>query len=173
MTLRLLPTIIIILSLIVLFAGCSTSVKESRISYQMGERAVVGPLTYVVASTHWSGQLGDVPMLRFPHHRFLTIHVTITNGGGQDVSLPLLSLEDASGERIQELQQGDGVSRWLGLLRTLRPAETIQGNILFDVPAASYRLRLTDGGDPEMEKTAFVEIPLQVDQELILPGEIK
>ena len=46
---------------------------------------------------------------------------------------------------------------------TISPAETRQGNIVFDVPLTSYRLRLTDGGEPGTEKFVWVEIPLHID----------
>ena len=49
------------------------------------------------------------------------------------------------------------------MLREIAPGETKQGNIVFDVPLASYRLRLTDGGEPGSEKLVWVEIPLRID----------
>jgi hypothetical protein len=61
------------------------------------------------------------------------------------------------------LENGEGVSNWLGILRTVRPAETLQGQILFDVPLTSYRLRVPDGAGPGEEKYAWISIPLRMD----------
>lgn len=129
----------------------------------MGERVTVGPLTYNVVETAWRSQLGDVLRIRVPEQRFLLITISVTNGGGKEISVPLLTLENQSGKDFRETDQGEGVDNWFGLLRDLRPAETQQGRILFDVPLTSYRLRLTDGGDSGVEKYAWVEIPLRID----------
>lgn len=136
----------------------------------MGERVVLEPLIYVVADAQWSSQLGEMPSLRFPQNKFLLIHTTITNSGGQRTSVPLLKLVNANGEEFKESEQGDGVKRWLGLLRELAPAETMEGYIVFDVPAANYKLRISENSDLEKQRLAFVEIPFQVEPGLGLPG---
>ena len=91
------------------------------------------------------------------------ITLSVTNGGGKDVSVPLLTLENQNGQTFQESDNGEGVENWFGILRTLTPAQTQQGLLVFDVPLSSYRLRLTDGGSPGTEKYAWVNIPLQMD----------
>lgn len=142
--------------------GCGAR-QAARIDYQMGERAVVGPLTYNVVETAWRSQLGDGFKLRIPQQRFLLITVSVTNGGGRDVSVPLLQLENQNNQTFTELDNGEGVDNWFGILRTLSPAQTQQGRLVFDVPLSSYRLRLTDGGPPGTEKYAWVQIPLRMD----------
>jgi hypothetical protein len=99
------------------------------------------------------------------------ITLSATNGGGKEVSIPLLTLEGDNKE-FRELENGDGVSNWFGLIRTISPAETRQGNIVFDVPLTSYRLRLTDGGEPGTEKFVWVDIPLRLDTDtsIEVPG---
>ena len=83
--------------------------------------------------------------------------------GGKEVTLPLFKLENERGEATTESDNSEGVPNGLGILRSVAPAETLQGALLFDVPLASYKLLLTDGGEPGAEKTALVEIPLRMD----------
>ena len=138
----------------------------------MGERAPIGPLTYTVIESMWQTQLGDILKLRVPQQRFLLIRLSVTNGGGSELSIPLLQLESYNGQSYRESEDGEGVANWLGLLRTLRPAETLQGQIVFDVPLTSYRLRVPDGAGPGAEKYAWISIPLhmEVDTQPSLPG---
>jgi hypothetical protein len=129
----------------------------------MGERVTLGPLTYTVVETAWRTQLGQMLNIRVPQRRFLLVTVSITNGGGREVAVPLLQLEDGNGKAYQELEDGSGVDNWLGLLRQLNPAETQQGRLLFDVPLTSFRLRVTDAGEPGSEQYAWIQIPLRMD----------
>ncbi|HML17332.1 MAG TPA: DUF4352 domain-containing protein [Bryobacteraceae bacterium] len=158
------PELFIILTVAVCFgfAGCGAR-RDNRLSYQMGERVAVGPLTYNVVETTWRSQLGDGFRLRFPQQRFLLVTVSVTNSGGKEISVPLLQLENQNNETFQELDNGEGVDNWFGILRNITPAETQLGRLIFDVPLTSYRLRLTDGGTPGSEKYAWVEIPLRMD----------
>jgi hypothetical protein len=143
----------------------------------MGERVAIGPLTYNVVESSWTSQLGSEFKLRVPEQRFLTISVSVTNGGGHDVSIPLFSLADSDGHTYQESDNGEGVDHWFGILRNVAPAQTQQGRILFDVPLASYKLRLSDGGPTGSEKYAWVKIPLRMDTDngiqVPVPGQTK
>lgn len=129
----------------------------------MGERVIAAPIVYNVVQTVWRTQLGDLFKVRVPDHRFLLITLSATNGGGKPVSVPFFTLEGSNREEHKELETGDGIDNWFGLLREIAPAETRQGNIAFDVPLTSYCLRLTDGGEPGSEKFVWVEIPLRID----------
>ena len=154
-------------------AGCK---KESQqTDFQMGEHAIATPMLYDVVQTMWRTQLGDLFKVRVPDHRFLLISLSATNNGGKPVAVPFLTLEGANREEYRELQTGDGVDNWFGLLREIAPGETKVGNIVFDVPLASYRLRLTDGGEPGSERLVWVEIPLRIDTDTgvtaPLPGQ--
>lgn len=142
-------------------AACSRS-SSTQVDYTMGEKVRVGPLTYSVLDATWKGELGEGFQVRAPSQRFLLLTISVTNGGGDDVSIPLLQLEGANGKMYQELANGDGVDDYIGLLRTISPARTLQGRLVFDVPLTSYRLRLVDGGEPAFEKSAFVQIPLNL-----------
>ncbi|MDP9112573.1 MAG: DUF4352 domain-containing protein [Acidobacteriota bacterium] len=153
--------------------GCK---KESQqTDFQMGERALATPMLYNVVQTMWRTQLGDVFKVRVPDHRFLLISLSATNNGGKTVAVPFFTLEGSNREEYHELQSGDGVDNWFGLLREIAPGETKVGNIVFDVPLASYRLRLTDGGEPGSERLVWVEIPLRIDTDTgvtaPLPGQ--
>lgn len=158
----------------VLFAGCSRSQHPlSGSDYRMGEHVPVGTLVYTVLEESWKTQLGDPVRQRFPQSRFLVLAISVTNGGGGEVTVPLLSLENTSGQTFTESDNGEGVDQWLGLLRTIQPAQTIQGKILFDVQPATYRLRVTDGGEPGQEKIAKIYVPLSLDVETPLtPGPV-
>ncbi len=161
------------LAIFILAAGCRTTVN-SRAEYQMGEKVPVGPLTYNVVEKVWRSQLGELFPSRMPQNRFLLISISATNGGGGEVSVPLLQLEGPDGKIYAEVQNGEGVDNWFGILRTIEPAQTQQGRILFDVPLSSYRLRLSDG-DSASGRFSYVQIPLQIDAdppvELPVPGK--
>ena len=128
----------------------------------MGEKVVAGPLTYNVVEKVWRSQLGEMFQTRSPQNRFLLVTISATNGGGSEVSVPLLQLEGTDGKIYREIEDGQGVDNWFGILRTLEPAQTQQGRILFDVPLSSYRLRLSDG-DSVSGNFVYVQIPLQID----------
>jgi len=139
-------------------------------TFRMGERAQVGPLIYSVLETEWRNQLGGSLQARIPQHKYLLVRLTITNAGNREQAVPLLNLVDSSGKSHMELSQGEGVPEWFGLLRVLPPAGTEQGRLLFDVPTGNYRLRITDGGEPETERTALVDLPLRLtDQSPVEP----
>ena len=153
-----------------LLTGCSQN--PVQLNFQMGDRITAGPVVYSVIQTVWRTQLGDIFKSRVPENRFLMITLSATNGGGREISVPLLTLEGDNGKEYHELESGDGISNWFGLIRTISPAETRQGNIVFDVPLTSYRLRLTDGGEPGTEKFVWVNIPLRIDTDtsIEIPG---
>jgi hypothetical protein len=149
------------LTISLLLTGCR-STAPSRAEFQMGDKVAAGPLTYNVVEKVWRSQLGEGFVTRSPQNRFLVITLSATNGGGRDVSVPLLQLEGPDGKIYQEIENGEGVENWLGILRTVEPAQTQQGRIVFDVPLSSYRLRLSDG-DSVSGHYAYVQIPLQID----------
>lgn len=150
--------------------GCGKQQNSLRIDYDMGEKVTVGPLTYTVVESSWRSQLGNEFKMRIPQQRFLMITVAVTNGGGHEVSIPLLTLENSNGQSYLESDNGEGVDNWFGILRSLTPAQTQQGRILFDVPLASYKLRLSDGGLAGSEKYSWVQIPLRMDTDTPVQG---
>jgi hypothetical protein len=147
-----------------LLGGCARE-NSGKIEYAMGEKVVLGPLAYTVIDSAWKAQLGDLLKLRIPQQRFLLLQLSVTNNGASEVSVPLLQLDKYNGQSFMESDSGEGIDQWFGLLRTIRPRETQQGQILFDAPLAPYRLRVTDGAGPGAEKYAWISIPLRLDVE--------
>jgi hypothetical protein len=160
------------LALVVSFlsTGCRNLVA-THTEYQMGDKVPAGPLTYNVVEKVWRSQLGESFQTRLPENRFLVITIAATNGSLVEVSLPLLQLEAPDGKVYRELDNGEGVDNWFGLLRTLGGGQTQQGRILFDVPLSAYRLRLSDG-DSASGHFTYVQIPLQVDTEMPLDSPV-
>jgi hypothetical protein len=145
-----------------LFSSCGNTV-QSRAVFRMGEKMQVGPLIYNVMETKWTPQLGDILHSRVPKQRYLLIRMSVTNAGGKEAAVPFLTLEDNQGGTFQEEQSGEGVDGWLGFLRSIRPAETETGWIVFDVAPNSYNLRIsanTDGGE---EQSLLIQIPFSID----------
>ena len=62
----------------------------------------------------------------------------------------------------QSLSNGDQVPGWVGFLRRPKATETLQGNIVFDVPPKHYRVHLSDENDQRHE---LVDIPLNFESE--------
>jgi hypothetical protein len=125
----------------------------------MGERVVVAPFTYAVYEKEWMKELGSGPDARLPQNRFLLIRISATNGGGADAYVPNLTLEDDAGNACGEAGNADAAPHWIGYLRSVKPTDTLQGNIVFDCAPKHYRLKLTS----EEGKAAYVDIPLTFD----------
>jgi len=146
-----------------LLASCSgrTAVNTPLRTYQMGERVELPPLTYAVFEKEWLAQLGEGAEARLPQNRFLVIRLSVTSGAAAETYVPNLTLDDDAGNTCSESNNGEGVQHWLGYLRSIKPAETLQGNIVFDCVPKHYRLKVvSDEG-----KAAYVEIPLSFESE--------
>jgi hypothetical protein len=141
----------------VLLTGCKTSGGDMKTPLNMGERVRVGPLMYTVLESEWRSQIGEDVAARLPTHRFLMLRLSVTNSGADQVAFPFLALLDDKKARFMELSDGTGVPEWLGYIRRIEPAQTLDGRIVFDVPPAEYNLELTDG-NTENESTAMVKI---------------
>ena len=82
-----------------LAVGCHNNNNvATKAEYQMGEPVPAGPLTYNVVEKVWRSQLGEMFQTRVPQNRFLLITLSATNGGGTEVSVPLLQLEGPDGK---------------------------------------------------------------------------
>lgn len=157
---------------LLLTASCSSSSSTSAGPiHQMGERVQVGALNYIVLESEWVTDLPGEAGPRVPASKFLLVRVTVTNSGNRDINIPLLTLIDDKGNEVMETSEGQGVEEWLGILRTIKPAETLPGRLLFDAKPLNYKLRLSDGGDPDAEVTRMVSIPLKLKEyEKFEPG---
>lgn len=131
--------------------------------HPMGVPVNVGDLSYTIYDTEWRDELQTAAGPRKPQHRFLLVTASITNNGPEDLAAPLLAVIDQNGRETLELDKGDGVDQWLGLLRRVRSTQTETGVMLFDVPPGDYRLRVSSGGDVERERTALVNLPYRVE----------
>ena len=133
----------------------------------MGERAQAGPLIYTVLETKWVPQLGEGVSSRVPKSRFMLMRMSIVNSGSSECTAPTLTLIDDTGERHQELSDGEGVNQWVGFVRRVKPADGITGFALFDVPLRHYKLEVADESE---EKKAIIDIPLSFsDNDIALP----
>ena len=155
---RSLPAYLLVVSAVALQMGCE---KPAPVNvYRLGERVQVGPLIYNVLEANWRAQIGDGSSMRTPSHRFLVIHLTVTNSGAQESTGPALAIVDQTGRSVDESMDGEGVPNWLGMIRKMKPAETLDGAILFDADPKSYKLKLDDGSGAARW---MVELPLQFD----------
>jgi hypothetical protein len=127
----------------------------------MGERVQAGQLIYNVFSTEWQAQIGEGQQARTPAHRFMIMHLTVVNSGAEPVTVPSFKLTDESGGIYSESMEGQGVPLWLGLIRRVKPADTLEGNAVFDVEPKSYKLKLDDGSESGI--VAMVDLPLRFD----------
>lgn len=144
-----------LLALMAALSGCTS--KSAVLAFPMGQRVQVGKLHYQVLEAEWLTEVQGAKQA--PKNRVLRLRLTVTNSGGQETSMPLLHVLDASGNEIMEISDLDGNSSWLGALRRLQPAITEEGSIYFDVPVGAYKLVVVDQTIPDEEKTALIEIP--------------
>ena len=128
----------------------------------MGDRVELGRLIYTVSEAQWRTHLGDQPSTRVPNSRFLLVQVSVTNNAGNTASVPGFQLVDDAGRTHEEITDGADVPNWIGIVRDVKPAETLQGAVLFDVNPAQYKLRVTDESE---ERAGLVNIPLQFQSE--------
>jgi hypothetical protein len=169
--LRLILTLAAVAAVLLLNA-CSRSSSSPVRAYTLGEKAELGHIIYRVYETQWAPQLGDGPTARIPQHRFFLVRMTAVNSGGADLIVPSATVEDDKGNSYAELPNGDGVPQWIGYLRKVKPAESAQGNLVFDAPPAHYKLRVTDEND---ENSAYFDIPLSFGAEVPsdVPGPVE
>jgi hypothetical protein len=141
-----------------LLSSCGDEEKTSPVlTYPMGDRAPVGHIIYKVFETQWLTQIGQGADARIPQHRFFLVRLSAVNSAGTDVIVPNFRIEDDRGNTYPELSSGEGVPQYIGFLRSVKPAESVQGNTLFDAPPAHYKLKIADETG---EKSGYIDIPL-------------
>jgi hypothetical protein len=143
-------------------SGCSEKAKPVPV-FQMGEHATVGRLVYTAFDTQWLTQIGQGTTARIPQNRFFVIRMSITNGAGGSVTVPNFTLEDDHGGSFTELSDGSQLPQWMGALKLVNPADSLQGTILFDVVPAHYRLRVLDENN---QNSALIDIPLSINPDV-------
>jgi hypothetical protein len=142
-------------------------------TYPLGDKVEVGHIIYRAFETQWLTQIPQEPTPRLPTNRFFLVRISAVNSGSGDAIVPNVTIQDDHGKTYEELSNGDGVPQWIGILRQVRPADSIQGNVVFDAPPSHYKLRVTDESG---EKAALIDIPLSFGAEtpaIPLPGDKK
>jgi hypothetical protein len=146
-----------VVAALALLTGCSKPAPP-QVVHKLGDRVESGPLIYTVFEAEWTAQIGSGEHATVPAHRFLVVHLSVTNSGTEAVSIPSLTLVDDAGQPSSEAVVGADLPALLGLSRTIKPVETRDGRVLFDVEPKSYKLKLDDVSDSG--KSALVEMPL-------------
>jgi hypothetical protein len=120
-------------------------------------------MSYIVYETNWATELSGRDGTKRPANQFLILRVSMKNASTKKRALPYFTLVGPDGKEYSEVTEGvDHTPEWLGVLRELGPSETATGTAVFDVPQAAYKLVLSDGGPIEEEKTAMVQLPLEL-----------
>ena len=114
--------------------------------YLMGEKVHLGHLSYTVFETQWLTHLGDGrdgPRAAEP-----VLPDSLQRGQQRQRRCRrsrIRRIQDDQGPRLtRKLSNGEGVPQWAGYLRNVKPADNVQGNIVFDAPPAHYKLKLSD-----------------------------
>jgi hypothetical protein len=142
-------------------------------TYLLGEKVLLGHLSYTVFDTQWLTQIGEGPTARVPQNRFFLIRFSASNGGSSDAAVPNMTIRDDKGKEYEELADGSGVPVWAGYLRMAKPADTVSGNAVFDAPPGHYKLKISDENGT---KFALIDIPLSYGNEtpeMVAPGQKK
>ena len=127
-------------------------------TFPLGEKVTLGHLVFSAFETQWLAQIGEGTEARVPQNRFLLVRVAVTNSGGDPIACPALTVVDDNGNSYSEISDGQGVPQWIGYIRQINQADTMQGNLLFDAPPRHYRLRVTD---EEGQREALIDLPLE------------
>jgi hypothetical protein len=142
--------------------------QEAPVTYPIGEKVLVGHLSYTVFETQWLTQLGDPSSPRIPQNRYFLVRISIANQGSAELVPPNLAIEDDKGHTYPELSNGEAVPQWTGYLRQIKPASSVQGNLVFDAPPGHYKLKVVN---EEGSHAAFIDLPFSFNSEMPgLPG---
>lgn len=150
--------------------SCAQRTAPAR-TFPLGEKVTLGDLVYSAFETQWLTQIGQGTEARVPQNRFLLVRVSVSNSGGEAIACPAMNIVDDSGNSYSEISDGQGVQQWIGYIRQINPADTMQGNLLFDAPPRHYKLRVTD---QEGQRDALIDLPLEFTPEtpdLTAPGK--
>ena len=157
--LRVLSALALVFFIQLVLVSCSSRGPENTVStFRMGEKVQVGKLIFTILETTWHSQLGEGTTARLPGQRFLLVRIAVINSGSQDTQIPPFTLLGDSGDTHSELTDSTGVPHGLGVVRSVKPAESAQGQIAFDAPPHHYVLKIED--QPGSDKAALVDLPL-------------
>jgi len=139
--------------------GCGTREPALKV-HAMGETVEAGSFGFQVSGSDWASRIGEGPEARTPVHRYLVIRLSAFNRSVSDLAVPLMTLVGDDGQTYPEVGNVTADPGWLGLNRKVRPNESVQGNVVFDVPPAHYRLRVAD--ESGLNNLALIDIPLRI-----------
>jgi len=140
-----------------LLSSCTGSLQKDIKVHEMGTRVETGHLIYTVFETEWLPQIGAGDTARVPKNRFFLVRLSAINSGSEELDVPNLTLIDDQGGTVEELTDGDQVPQWIGIVRRVKPADSLAGNAVFDAEPKHYKLRVRDENS---EKSALIDIPL-------------
>jgi hypothetical protein len=166
------PSLSTALFAVLLLNGCGDK-PEVLSTWAMGDKVEVGHIFYRAFETQWLPQIPLDPTPRVPQNRFFLVRISAVNSGNADLVVPNVTIQDDHGKIYEELSNGEGIPQWMGFLRQVHPADSLQGNVVFDAPPAHYKMRVTDETG---EKAALIDIPLNFTSEtpvIPLPSEKK
>ena len=146
------------LPLLLIATGCLKPALPPQY-HPMGERAQMGIFSVIASETVWSNGFGEGPAAHTPTHRFLAVKLTIVNSGANETLVPAFRLLDSAGKTYEEVQDAQGFPGWLGYLRKLKPADTLDGVVLFDAPPHSYDLAMEE--DSGQLSLVRISLPLR------------
>ncbi len=127
----------------IVLSACGDGEKPFPVrTYNLGEKFELGRITYQVFETQWLTHIGDGADARVPQHRFFLVRLSATNTSGAELIVPTMSVQDDSTNTFNEVSDGSGVPQWAGYLRSVKPADSVMGNVLFDAPPRHYKLRI-------------------------------
>jgi len=136
--------------------SCGGSPKDTKV-YEMGTRVEAGHLIYTVFETEWLPQIGAGDSTRVPKNRFFLVRLSAINSGSEELDVPNVTLVDDRDGAVEELSDGSDFPQWIGIVRRVKPADSLAGNVVFDAEPKHYRLRVRDENN---EKSLLIDIPL-------------
>ena len=137
--------------------SCGGSLQKTAKVYEMGTRVEAGHLIYTVFETEWLPQIGAGDTARVPKNRFFLVRLSAINSGSEELDVPNVTLVDDRGGTVEELSDGTDVPQWIGIVRRVKPADSLAGNVVFDAEPKHYRLRVRDENN---EQSLLIDIPL-------------
>ena len=160
------PAFTLAAALLWAMTACSSTPERQTKVYNSGEKIQIARLTYSVVDVQIYPLIAgpDAANPRVPKNRFYAVQIAVSNGGNEDTPIPALALVDDGGRVFNELPDGSGVQRWLGMIRRVSPGQTEEGIVLFDAPSAHYKLRLTDELDQDQ---IYSDVPLNFVHEVV------
>jgi hypothetical protein len=93
----------------------------------------------------------------------------VVNSGAEKRPVSSSKLVDSTTVVYNESTEAQDVDHWLGMVGNLKPGDTLEDNILFDLEPKSYKLKLDDGS--KSGRVLMIELPLAFEaNKPLIPG---